>query len=92
MNPLERCGICGDTLYRATVAGDPRCDSCIDERHKGRAWAEGAVEVLMPLLERLAKPIYVAATPVTYGPTPEDGLRLHEALEAAKRTYGGETP
>lgn len=73
MNPLERCGICGDTLYRATVAGEPRCDSCIDERHKGRAWAEGAVEVLMPLLERLAKPmLYDTRCDPSKNPTTEE--------------------
>lgn len=86
---LERCGICDDPLYRVPV-GDPRCDSCIDERHKGRAWAEGAIEVLRPLLERLQAPV----TNITFArpPTAEDGLRIREALDAKQRAYGGEKP
>lgn len=33
------------------------CTTCVwAEKARGRAWAEGAAEVLMPMLERLAKP------------------------------------
>lgn len=89
INNSGKCGSCDKRL--APGGYEFLCSTCeIVHEAKGRAMARGALEVLGPLLERLQSP--VTDMPAYTMPTAEYGQRIREALEAAKKTYGGETP
>lgn len=81
------CGVCQSST---------QLDLCLScqrtEEAKGAAWARGVASVFGSGLERLQTPVTNITLAPIKNPTAEDGLRLREALEAAKRTYGGETP